>query len=245
MPDAPTPLPYKAFRRFNRTPLLMNPHSRARGVRDMEQWFGGKTMEERLARPLLEARAVPFKELLESFEFHARTRKVLRGPVVVDLCAGHGLTGVLFAAFDRSVEVWLVDTRRPQSTDTVLSCVESVVPGVSDRVRYLEQDLTSISLPRGASVLGVHACGAMTDAVIGAALRSGGPVGVMPCCHSRATAAAPDSLVRGLGLDTATDVGRTYRLEAAGYRTRWTGIPSLITPKNRIILGWLPPPQVT
>ena len=35
---------------------------------------------------------------------------MVRRSVVVDLCAGHGLTGMVFAAFERSVEeVWLVD----------------------------------------------------------------------------------------------------------------------------------------
>jgi hypothetical protein len=47
----------------------------------------------------------------------------------------------------------------------------------------------------------------------------------------------PAVLVRELGYRTATDVGRTYRLEHAGYRVRWGGIHRSITPMNRILLA--------
>ena len=32
--------------------------------------------------------------------------------------------------------------------------------------------------------------------------------------------------------------GETYRLDAAGYRTRWTELPDRITPMNRVIAAW-------
>ena len=44
---------YKAFRRFNTDPPPIDPHSRARVVRELERWFGGDSLEEKLARALV------------------------------------------------------------------------------------------------------------------------------------------------------------------------------------------------
>lgn len=229
---------YKAFRRFNTSPPSLDAHSRVRPVGDPRLLFGGNTMEERLAVALVEARAVPFKELLESFEVFARIRGAVRRPVVADLCAGHGLTGVLFGAFERDVhEVILVDRRRTASAAVVVEAVGRVAPWLPAKVRYAEGRLEDAELPDGAGIIGVHACGSATDAVISRALELGGPVGLLPCCHSKAGCEAPVALRAALGLETATDVHRTYRLEAAGYRVRWSAIPAAITPMNRVITG--------
>ena len=237
MPLADT-VPYKAFRHFTANPPPMDPHSRGRVFRDVAEWFGGDSLEEKIARVLLSQRAVPFKEVLESFELHAQVRKGVARPVVADLCAGHGLTGVLFAAFDRKVEeVILVDRRKTQSAETVLRCVSEVAPWVVGKIRYQEAELSEVVLPAGAGVIGVHACGPATDAVMDVAIATGGPVGLLPCCHSRTKSAAPETLMRHLGVETATDVHRTYRLEQAGYRVKWTAIPAAITPMNRVILA--------
>lgn len=244
-PSAPlaAPFPWKAFRHFNGTPPLLDPHSRSRGVRDLELLFPGDSLECRLARALLAARALPWKELLESFEVFQRVRKRVRRPVVADLCAGHGLTGLLFAVYERGVEeVVMVDRREPESAARLLALVGAVAPWAPAKVRYVEADLRRApevaALPAGSGVVGVHACGPATDAVVDVALTLRGPVGLLPCCHARSSSGAPDSLVRSLGVCTATDVHRTYRLEAAGYRTRWTGIPAAVTPMNRVILAW-------
>jgi hypothetical protein len=86
--------------------------------------------------------------------------------------------------------------------------------------------------------LGIHACGVATDQVLDAALAvQAKTVAVMPCCYSRTSPAAPHALREHLGAETCSDVHRTYRLEAAGYRVEWAFIPEPITPMNRIVLG--------
>jgi hypothetical protein len=74
------------------------------------------------------------KEFTESFEFFSRTRTLIRGTRnqvsngnngnsgsnVADLACGHGLTGILFAVFEKSVErVWLVDRKKTKSLSAV------------------------------------------------------------------------------------------------------------------------------
>ncbi len=243
-PSQPVAPPiYKSLRQFNRVPPTC---AGARSTLDERSLghFTGDTLIDRLARALARERALPVKELFESCEFFERVRRRVRGPLVADLCAGHGLTGVLFALFERRVErVVLVDRRRPPSFDRVLRAAQSVGPWVADKVVYREQRLRDAadSLEPGTSVVAVHACGLRTDIAIDVALALTSAVGVMPCCYPAARCTAPPTLVDRLGAPLAFDIDRTYRLERAGYRIRWDAIPEDITPMGRVLVAWPAP----
>ena len=202
--------------------------------------FPGDGLADRFARALAVRRAVPFKEVLESFEFFAAVRKEVRRPVMADLCAGHGLVGVLFALFERGVErIVSIERRPPASRERVLEAACEVGPWVADKLQWLDGKLQrhQTELETGTAIVAVHACGLLTDRSIDLALASGGPVAVMPCCRPHARSPAPVALSRALGGDLAFDVDRTYRLERAGYHVRWTEIPVGITPMNRVLVG--------
>lgn len=230
---------YKLLPQFNRE-VPLDVGSRNPVDERLARHFPSDGMPDRLARALAAERAVPVKELFESFEFFARVRKHVRAPVVADLCAGHGLTGVLFALFERSVtRVVLVDRRRPESFERVLAAAARVAPWVREKVVYetLRLKQAHERLERGSAVLAVHACGTRTDRCLELALELGGPVALMPCCYPHDACPAPATLAQHLGADVAFDVERTYRLERAGYRVRWDGIPTAITPMARILVG--------
>ncbi len=230
---------FRAFRRFNRERPALGFASRSRPGEWIADWFGGDGIEDRLARALLDARAVPFKEILESFEFFERSRGHVRAPVVADLCSGHGLAGMLYGVFHRDVDrVLLVDRVRPPSVSVCLEALATVAPWLPAKVDVQERAIEDLELPDNSAVLGVHACGGATDAILDVALRAQASVAVLPCCHAKALLPGPATLGNALGLAAATDVHRTYRLHSAGYRTRWTAIPEAITPMNRVILGW-------
>lgn len=230
---------FKAFPRFNRELPDLHLDTRARPGAWVQRWFDTDGMADKLARALLDARAVPFKEVLESFEFFEHVRRRVRAPVVADLCCGHGLAGMLYGVYHRDVtEVLLVDRKRPDSVSRSLAALGEVAPWLPAKVRFIEGRVEDVELPRGAAVLGVHACGGATDAILDKALSVGGPVALLPCCHPDRGLPGPPTLGRALGTAMATDIHRTYRLDAAGYRTRWTEIPPAITPMNRVIAGW-------
>jgi len=202
--------------------------------------FAGDSLQDKLACELARERAIPIKELFESFEFFARVRKLVRAPRMADLCAGHGLTGILFALFERSVEsVVAIDRTRPPSYDRVLRAAIRVGPWVEEKLDYREGKLSRETehLEAGTSILGVHACGLRTDQCLTAALALRSKVAVMPCCYPEAHCSAPPTLVQHLGLAQAFDVDRTYRLERAGYEVRWDAIPDEITPMSRVLVG--------
>ncbi len=229
---------FRAFPAFDDPALARIASKRHKLGPAAEALFPEAHLSHRFVRALAARKAVSLKEILESYEFHRRVRRRVRRRVVADLCCGHGLTGVLFALHERQVEqVVLVDRRRPASTRLILDAAAEVAPWVTAKVRFRETPIEEAALPAGAGVIGVHACGLSTDQVLQKGLQSGGPVAVMPCCHSSARRHAVSGLREALGTRLAIDVDRTYRLEAAGLRVEWTSIPVAITPMNRVIIA--------
>ena len=239
LPSKDTVTGFRAFRQFNNPELRPLAGTKFRIDRRVLRHFTGDGLADRIARELAEVRAFAFKELFESFEFFERVRKRLRAPCVADLCAGHGLTGLLFAVFERRVErVILVDRARPQNHQRVLAAVSKIAPWVADKVEYWDTDIKNArDMTEHTSVIAVHACGGRTDACIDVAIRVGANLAVMPCCHSKTPYRGPKTLPSKLGIALATDVDRTYRLRAAGYAVTWTAVPAEITAKPRIIVG--------
>jgi len=232
---------FRLLRAFNDEELRRYAGSKARIGPRIAKHFAGDTLVERLVRELASERALPQKEVVEAFEFFAVVRKYLRRtPVVVDLCSGHGLAGLLFAVMERRTEeVVHCDKRKPAGFERVWSACTRVAPWIESKVRYVEGRLahTRAELPAGSAVIGVHACGTLTDTCLEIALELGGPVAVLPCCRAKARNAAPEGLRQALGEDVAYDVERTYALERSGYRVRWREIPEAVTPMNRVLIA--------
>lgn len=233
-------LPFRLLPQFEREPARAALAHRGRIDETCVGLFPGDSLGDRLARALAARRALPFKEVLESYEFFAATRREVRSPVVADLCSGHGLVGLLFALFERRVEqVVSIERRPPPSREKVLEAVCEVGPWVADKVRLADGLLKRrrAELAPGTAIVAVHACGLRTDEALDLAVGLGGPVAVMPCCRPHGRSPAPGALQRALGGDLAFDVDRTYRLERAGYHVRWTEVPEAITPMNRVLVA--------
>ena len=81
------------------------------------------------------------------------------------------MTGMLFGLLEKRVErVTLVDQRRPDSTDKVLQVFRRIAPWLDEKVTYYERPETEwagIATGEDVSVVGVHACGLMTDTCLG------------------------------------------------------------------------------
>ena len=202
--------------------------------------FNADTLQDKFLRAIAAERLLPIKEVLESFEFFARIRKSTRTNTVADLCCGHGLLGILFAMFERNVgRVFLIDQNEPESRQKLLAVAEDVAPWIAEKIDNRAEKISRKDdwIEPGMAIVSAHACGVLSDLCIDIAIKSGGPIAILPCCYPRSACEAPLSLQTQFGLETAFDIHRTYRLEAAGYRIRWGSIPAEITPMNRIIYG--------
>jgi len=215
-----------------------DPHSRSLlTVRDLPR-FSGDSLFDRIGRAVCSAECLPRKELFESWEVARRARRKLRGGRVLDLAGGHGLTARLALVLDATSEsAVVVDRRIPKSAQTLADALDESFPRLSGRVELRESDLDAVEVARGDLVLAVHACGALTDAVIDRVVGAGARLAALPCCHDTSTCDT-GGLDAWLDVGTAIDAVRATRLRASGFTVKLERIPATITPKNRLILAW-------
>ncbi len=205
-----------------------------------DEYFNSDSLQDKFLQGIATDRLLPVKEVLESFELFGRVRKCVRRPVVADLCCGHGLLGILFAMFERDVEhVILIDRNEPLSRQKLIAIASRIAPWVADKIdnRVADVKISSDWIEPDIAVVSAHACGVLSDLCIDVAIKTGGPIAILPCCYPRSACVAPLALQTQFGIEAAFDIDRTYRLEAAGYRVRWGSIPQEITPMNRILYG--------
>lgn len=204
--------------------------------------LGVRGRVRRVLEVLARERAINLKEVLESFEVYACVRRRLKQPEIVDLCCGHGLTGLLFALFGREVRrVTLVDREISPCSMVLSEALHDAFPELKGRVRRMTcalEEFSAESSQRDTGYLAVHACGSRTDVCLNLALRQRAPIVVVPCCYSGTGQTEPPALRKSLGVALAADIGRTYRLQAAGYRVEWDTIPAAVTPMNRVLLAF-------
>mmetsp|Transcript_434 Transcript_434/g.605 ORF Transcript_434/g.605 Transcript_434/m.605 type:complete len:411 (-) Transcript_434:508-1740(-) len=222
---------------------------------------------------------VDVKEVCESVEFYIRTKKRMFGAVkqkqkqskikvtgeqknnpnddtihVLDCCAGHGLTGMLFAACNpySNVQVTLIDLVEPPSHQILKDLLIQICPWVKERVTFSCMTLEHYSAdiqrkkmeeeddpdPLLTIVIATHACGFLTDQVLelGANIKACG-IAAMPCCYTGTSKDTPYGVKRALGVSWAADIRRSFFLTENGYHADFATIPSEITPMNRILVG--------
>ncbi len=214
---------------------------------------------------------VDAKELAESMEFYLRTRKRLLGVAkkritkisedrmkasemnlsaeitVYDFCAGHGLTGMLFAACnppskDTTVKAQLVDIVEPPSHSVLKNLITEVCPWVEDRIKFSDCSLKELHISSDsddcAIAIATHACGFLTDDVLKEAVSMNAcAIAVMPCCYTGTDKGSPYGIKRAMGVAWAADIRRTQFLDSNKYHVDFSTIPNEITPLNRIILA--------
>ena len=132
---------FRVFQGFNDDELRWAARSKFQLNRKLAPHFRSNALAERIVHELAERCAINVKELLESFETFARVRKRLRAPRIADVCCGHGLTGLLFAAVERRVEeVVLYDHEKPPKADLILEAVVAAAPWVEPKVKWATND---------------------------------------------------------------------------------------------------------
>ncbi len=199
--------------------------------------FAGDTLFDRLGRAVCEAGVLPRKELYEAWQVARRVRRHVRGGRVVDVAGGHGLLAqVMLLLDDTSPEALVVDPVRPPSADALHAALVSTWPRLDGRVRWIEAPLHTVGLAAGDVVVSSHACGALSDRVLDAAVAARAPVAVLPCCHDDETCDA-GPLGGWMDLALAVDTLRAVRLVDRGYEVWTQRIPPEITPKHRLLLA--------
>src|SRR5687768_2622155 len=135
--------------------------------------FSGDTLFDRIGRVVCGVNRLPRKELYEAWEVARRVRRWCRGGRVVDVAGGHGLLAhVLLLLDDSSPHALVVDPSPPASSRLLHDAVVAAWPRLQGRVSFLEGDLASVTIAATDLVVSSHACGALTDGVLDAAMRA-------------------------------------------------------------------------
>jgi len=225
---------------------------------------GSDGFADRLALRLCERHYFPKKEFFESLYFSRFAQRRIkrldkeRPWVALDIACGHGLTGMLLAAYvraDRLAAVYLIDPYTPTRSEELTAIFAEMSPQASSRVMRIPTRLGAwIERVQEDPVLdgqrffwmGCHACGELTDAIIAVAIRRREPFLVMPCCPNRRWKGTwPRDLFRPVRADLsalpdlgmAMDLTRLGRAQSADYRTMMRLIDVEITPHNRVLYG--------
>jgi methyltransferase family protein len=217
--------------------VSFSPGSKNRLTRHDLGRFDGDSLFDRLGRAVCEAACLPRKELYEAWETARRVRRVFRGGRIVDLGGGHGLVAhVLLLLDDSSPGAVVVDTAIPPSAAAVNAALTASWPRLVGRIAFTQASLTDVAIEPADLVVSVHACGALTDVVLGRAIAARARVAVLPCCHD-VRISETGGLEGWMDAALAIDAQRAARLARAGYRVRTHTISAEITAKNRLLLG--------
>jgi hypothetical protein len=202
--------------------------------------FAGDTLFDHVGRIVCGAGVLPRKELYEAWEVARRVRRVCRGGRVVDAAGGHGLLAHLMLLLDdSSPEALVVDPAPPPSAASLHRALTAEWPRMQDRITFVSDEIGRTPLSPTDVVVSIHACGALTDAILDAAVAASASVAVLPCCHDLSSCDA-GPLAGWLDGPMAIDTVRAMRLHAHGYRVRTQTIPAAITAKNRLLIGTRP-----
>ena len=199
--------------------------------------FAGETLFDRIGRVVCRVERLPRKELFEAWEVARRVRRCCRGGRVIDVAGGHGLLAHLMLLLDdSSPEAVIVDPAPPASGAALAAALVAEWPRLGGRIRALAEDIRHVPVNAGDVIVSCHACGALTDHILDAAVAASARVAVLPCCQDLETCDA-GPLAGWLDGPMAVDAMRAMRLEAAGFTVRTQTIPATITPKNRLLIG--------
>jgi len=173
-----------------------------------------------------------------------KTRMDRRFEHVIDLCAGNGLAGFLFACHGLAERTTLVDISKPKR----FSKIQRLFDKYGLKFDYIEMDINSSDIHkkldfRNSLAIAVHACGDLSDRILHLALDSNLPFALMPCCHENQFAGyslknPPDSrLLMYPERSDYFDLVRLQYMRENGYACDLFEIPRKITPKNKVLIG--------
>ena len=220
--------------------MTFSPGARSRLTAHDLPRFPRDTLFDRIGRVVCRVGRLPRKELYEAWEVARRVRRWCRGGRVLDVAGGHGLLAhVMLLLDDASPEAFVIDPATPPSGAALHDAFVIEWPRLQGRVARIAEDIRLVPLRATDLVVSSHACGALTDRILDAAVAASARVAVLPCCHDLARCDA--GLLAGwLDGPMAIDAMRAMSLASRGYRTRTQLIPRAITPKNRLLIG-IPP----
>ena len=153
---------------------------------------------------------------------------------LVDYCCGDASLGALFDSHPSIQRMFFVDVRKTRGLEANLS-------RLTKPFEFSIEGIASHNPDADALVVGVHACGTLTDRLIEKAISTRNPFAVMPCCYRNGMNSLRPSSNHRLPVSYShKDYRDSLRLEYAkerGYYSEMRLIDRKVTPMNHILVG--------
>lgn len=187
---------------------------------------------------------VASKEKPETWEALSKFRSYIKsGSSVAEIGAGHGLLGT-WLSWMGICKTELYDVRYLEKLPIGYKTALAFKPYLKELIKINSRKLTFGDEGIEADcIIGVHACGDLTDYALRAAVKKKIPVAIMTCCHGKKVTNTPRCVsninLTGIGIDgsAGTDIGRACWLLEQGYKVKMNKIRSGITGEPRMIFG--------
>lgn len=213
----------------------------ARDDRFTRAWLDGRDPLYEVYQLLRNRRVALRKEFYETaFVLDRLAPELSAAAELWELGAGHGMLGVFACILHRQLcRATLVDRRRPPSYERMREQVALKYPFVKIRTRFIEGRVDdALEIPATALVVGVHACGPLTDVVAETARQAGAAFAVVPCCEARRMLPWPlsRSVPPGQVAEALSEL-RCQRWRAWGYEVEERSLPHAVTARGRVLIG--------
>ena len=180
------------------------------------------------------------KEFYESlFAIDRLEPELSRAKVLYEIGAGHGMFGIFAALVFPNIErVYALDQNIPPSRDGILERLAVDHPWLKTKARVIEAPLGGVLPPPDALLVGIHACGALTDGLAEMAQRVRAPFAVVPCCEERTQ--LPKELRDSVPSEAIADSVNALRLErwrSWDYALEERALPARVTGRNRVFVA--------
>lgn len=175
---------------------------------------------------------------------------------IADIAAGHGLLAWALLLIDdaRFPQVprtaLCIDKRMPPSAEAIELAMLRKWPHLSQRFDFVQGSLEQLEPHKSCLLVSVHACAGLSDILVAIAAKSGAPIALVPCCHSRkkldgASMFAQveyDAIIQAQtvpNLAERLDEARCAALRNAGFDVAVELLPKQFTAKNTLIMASL------
>ena len=203
--------------------------------------FQGDTVIDKISLSLCMGSFFSKKEYCESIEVVRVIQRFIKNNQqihIYDICGGHGFVGLLLALLCKGVKKsTIIDLRRPLSYDRLLESISTEFPQIIDKVDFIQKDYTEINYEPDSLLIGIHACGNRSDAILKTAYQNGCGSIILPCCYKRNC--LPGFLTKFKDLYELKDLIDIHRITLAhnnGYNVYSKSIPINVTPMNRLFI---------
>lgn len=182
------------------------------------------------------------KHLTKVERFYSEVSPYVGNKRIVNLCAGNSLLAWYFLMGGVTEEALSIDLKSTKKYQTLRDLIKKVRPDLDAMHTFLERDIydSELGIQADDFILGLHACGNLTDRVIEIAVETGASFAIVPCCYR------PDrqllrpqqyKIPQDKSREEVVDLLRAEYVSEKGREVSLREIKSFPSPMNRLLLS--------